>query len=90
MPPWQLPISEQTATVNVTATDDGSFRVTNLQPGTYTVAVTVSGFETYKQEKVVVEVGQVNIDRYSTRRRRRKRNGWSYGRSTGYQHQRQR
>ncbi len=46
------------STVNVTATNDGSFRVTNLQPGTYSVSVTVSGFETYRQENIVVEVGQ--------------------------------
>lgn len=46
------------STVNVTATNDGSFRVTNLQPGIYSVEVAVSGFETFKQERVVVEVGQ--------------------------------
>lgn len=45
------------SSVDVTATDDGSFRVTNLQPGTYSVEVTVSGFDAYKQN-VVVEVGQ--------------------------------
>lgn len=46
------------STINITATNDGSFRVTNLQPGTYSVEVSVSGFETFKQENVVVEVGQ--------------------------------
>jgi len=46
------------STVNVTATNDGSFRVPNLQPGIYTVEVSVEGFETFKKENIVVEVGQ--------------------------------
>ncbi len=49
--------TETNSSVDVTATEDGSFRVTNLQPGTYSVEVTVSGFDIYKQN-VVVEVGQ--------------------------------
>ncbi|MEZ5346493.1 MAG: carboxypeptidase regulatory-like domain-containing protein [Pyrinomonadaceae bacterium] len=44
-------------TVNSTATDDGSFRVTNLQPGNYAVEVEVAGFENFRQENVIVEVG---------------------------------
>ena len=44
-----------------TATTDGEgrARVVNLQPGTYTVTINVSGFGTYTQDKVVVEVGRV-------------------------------
>ena len=38
---------------------DGGFRFSNLQPGTYTVAINASGFGAFTQEKVVVEVGQV-------------------------------
>ncbi len=45
--------------VTVTTNDDGGFRVTNLQPGTYAVETTVSGFSPFKQEKVVVEVGKI-------------------------------
>lgn len=43
----------------VNTTDDGTFRVTNLQPGTYTVEAASGGFANYKREKVIVEVGQV-------------------------------
>ena len=56
------------ATVNVrnngtgaeqTVTTDGSgdYRVIHLQPGTYTVTVTGTGFGTYKSTAVVVQVG---------------------------------
>jgi hypothetical protein len=38
---------------------DGGFRVVNLEPGSYTVKVSVAGFADFVQEKVVVEVGQV-------------------------------
>ncbi len=46
-----------------TTSDDGSFRFTNLQPGSYTLSITASGFTEYKQERMVVEVGRLtNID----------------------------
>lgn len=41
-----------------TADSDGGFRISNLQPGTYTVKVTSSGFADFVQERVVIEVGQ--------------------------------
>lgn len=44
--------------VSATTDADGNFRVTQLQPGTYTVTVTASGFANYNA-KVVVEVGLV-------------------------------
>jgi outer membrane receptor protein involved in Fe transport len=45
---------------DVAVTDDqGGFRVTNLQPGTYTITVNASGFGAYTQERVLVEVGQI-------------------------------
>jgi Carboxypeptidase regulatory-like domain/TonB dependent receptor len=44
----------ETTTTNA----DGNYRFSNLQPGTYTISVTSSGFSEFKQEKVVVEVGQ--------------------------------
>lgn len=47
---------EDTATTD----DEGRARVVNLQPGTYTVTVNASGFGTFTQENVVVEVGLVN------------------------------
>ncbi|HEX8773349.1 MAG TPA: carboxypeptidase regulatory-like domain-containing protein [Pyrinomonadaceae bacterium] len=42
----------------VTAEDDGGFRIGNLQPGTYSVKVSASGFADFTQE-LVVEVGRV-------------------------------
>lgn len=44
--------------VTVTATDDGGYRASNLQPGTYRVETTVSGFAPAKAEPIIVEVGQ--------------------------------
>ncbi len=46
-------------TQNANATDDGTFRFTNLQPGIYTVEVAFEGFANFKRESVVVEVGQI-------------------------------
>ncbi|MGI8642035.1 MAG: TonB-dependent receptor domain-containing protein [Pyrinomonadaceae bacterium] len=43
----------------VTADSDGGYRFANLQPGTYTVKITGSGFGDFLQESIVVEVGQV-------------------------------
>jgi outer membrane receptor protein involved in Fe transport len=45
--------------LTATTNDDGGFRFNNLQPGTYSVETTVSGFSPYKAERVVVEVGQI-------------------------------
>lgn len=41
-----------------TTTDDGKFNLTNLEPGTYTVTVNASGFATFTNSSVVVEVGR--------------------------------
>lgn len=46
------------ASVSVTATDNGDFRITNLPPGAYKVETTVSGFAPAVIERVVVEIGQ--------------------------------
>jgi len=43
----------------VNATDEGAFRVTNLQPGIYSVEVSSQGFGNYKSENVSVEVGRL-------------------------------
>lgn len=57
--------NEGTNKEETTTTDaDGNYRFSNLQPGTYTIGVNSSGFADFKQEKIVVEVGQattVNI-----------------------------
>jgi carboxypeptidase family protein len=43
-----------------TATDDsGFYRVTKLQPGSYTVTVNQQGFAPYKAEQVIVQVGSM-------------------------------
>src|SRR5829696_9082589 len=44
--------------VTVTANSDGGYRAANLQPGTYRIETTVSGFAPAKAENVIVEVGQ--------------------------------
>lgn len=41
------------------ADEDGGYRFSNLQPGTYSVGIVVTGFANFTQERVVVEVGQV-------------------------------
>jgi Carboxypeptidase regulatory-like domain/TonB dependent receptor len=42
----------------VTSSGDGEYRVTNLEPGTYSVEATSSGFAPAKAERVIVEVGR--------------------------------
>ncbi|MHB8539524.1 MAG: TonB-dependent receptor [Candidatus Acidiferrales bacterium] len=50
--------SAATNSVATTTSDtNGRYVVDNLRPGNYTVEVTAKGFGTYKQEKVIVEVG---------------------------------
>ena len=44
--------------VTVNANDDGAYRVSNLQPGTYRVETTVSGFAPAKADSIIVEVGR--------------------------------
>ncbi len=39
--------------------EDGRFRFANLQPGTYSVSVSASGFADYKQSEITVEVGRL-------------------------------
>ncbi|HEX8706618.1 MAG TPA: carboxypeptidase regulatory-like domain-containing protein [Pyrinomonadaceae bacterium] len=45
--------------VTATADEDGGYRLVNLQPGTYSVKVTGSGFAEFTQPNVVVEVGRI-------------------------------
>lgn len=42
----------------VTTSEDGSFRVTNLEPGTYSVEAASGNFSPAKAERVIVEVGR--------------------------------
>ncbi len=46
------------AEVTVTANDDGAYRVSSLNPGTYRVEFSAGSFAPSKAENVVVEVGQ--------------------------------
>jgi hypothetical protein len=46
------------ASVTTTSDSDGGYRVTNLQPGTYTVEVNASGFGPAKADNIIVEVGR--------------------------------
>ena len=46
-------------TETATTDNDGGYRFSNLQPGTYTINVAVTGFANFVQERVVVEVGKV-------------------------------
>jgi hypothetical protein len=48
--------TNQTATTTTDA--GGGFRITNLQPGTYSVRVSGTGFAEFIQERVIVEVGR--------------------------------
>src|SRR4030095_15047544 len=44
---------------DVATTDDsGRFKITNLQPGVYSVTINSSGFTPYTQDQVTVEVGR--------------------------------
>jgi hypothetical protein len=50
-------------TETATTDSDGRFRFNNLQPGTYTITISATGFAEYKRDQVVVEVGRLsNID----------------------------
>ncbi len=50
-------------TETATTGGDGRFRFNNLQPGTYTLTISATGFGEYKQERLVVEVGRLsNVD----------------------------
>jgi len=40
-------------------TDQGYYRFANLPPGTYTLTVTATGFRTYKQENIDLQVGHL-------------------------------
>jgi hypothetical protein len=43
---------------SATSDGEGRFKVSNLQPGTYTVTVNASGFAAFTNENVVVELGR--------------------------------
>src|SRR5258708_30388514 len=45
---------EATATTD----DNGGFKISNLEPGTYTVGVNATGFAPFSAESIVVEVGR--------------------------------
>lgn len=50
-------------TTTVTASGDGEYRVTNLEPGTYSIEATSGNFSPAKAERVIVEVGrQTSVD----------------------------
>ena len=45
--------------VTVTANEDGNYKVTNLQPGTYRVNITAGSFAPSNAENIIVEVGKI-------------------------------
>src|SRR5262245_65607413 len=50
---------EESATTDA----EGRYRFTNLQPGSYHLKISATGFAEYKQDRLVVEVGRtVNVD----------------------------
>jgi hypothetical protein len=49
---------ETNSAVTATADENGAYRVTNLQPGTYKVETTVSGFAPALANNITVEVGR--------------------------------
>ena len=53
--------TNKTETANTDS--DGRFRFTNLQPGTYAITISATGFAEFKREQLAVEVGRLsNID----------------------------
>jgi Carboxypeptidase regulatory-like domain/TonB dependent receptor len=44
---------------SVTTDETGYYRVTKLQPGSYTVSIEATGFAAFKAEQVIVQVGSV-------------------------------
>ena len=51
------------STAEATTDENGRFLVIRLQPGVYTVEVSLSGFATFQRENVIVEVGRAtNLD----------------------------
>lgn len=46
------------SSVTVTSDSNGAYRVTNLQPGTYKIETTVSGFAPALADNIIVEVGK--------------------------------
>ncbi|MFN0121885.1 MAG: carboxypeptidase regulatory-like domain-containing protein, partial [Blastocatellia bacterium] len=43
---------------NVTSAN-GAYRISNLQPGIYSLSVSATGFSEYKQDRITVEVGRI-------------------------------
>ncbi len=44
-----------------TTGSDGRYRISNLQPGRYSISVAASGFSEFKQDGLIVEVGRLTI-----------------------------
>jgi hypothetical protein len=53
----ELKESNTGSSYDMNATSDGLFTFAELEPGTYTLTVTSSGFESYIQSGIIVEVG---------------------------------
>jgi hypothetical protein len=53
----ELKESDTGSPYGMNATDDGLFNFSELPPGTYTLTVTSSGFESYIRSGIIVEVG---------------------------------
>jgi hypothetical protein len=65
--------AETELTRTVTTSDQGSYAVTQLAPGTYNITVVKPGFKTYQENDIVLainQVAEVNAKLESVRRKR--------------------
>ena len=71
-----------------TTDEDGRYRATALQPGTYEVAATLAGFQAPTIDAIDVQVGQTARRRRQDAARRRDRDGHGHRRVAAHRHRR--